>query len=103
LIDLVAEALVVRDGIERENPDLEPVCPRCVESDGLCTAHAKAVLPQLAQPGWVRLIGVTKPKAERRIPDAAAERIRQRKAAKATRRLIMALRGQRTASRRSSE
>lgn len=33
---------------------LPPVCAQCIERDGLCVAHAPAVLPQLKQPGWYR-------------------------------------------------
>lgn len=36
-----------------------PVCSECVEQRGLCGRHQcrQAVLPQLAKPAWVRLIG----------------------------------------------
>lgn len=36
------------------------LCVPCLNHDGLCERHAKEVLPQLAQPGWVRLIGIAR-------------------------------------------
>lgn len=40
-------------------PEIEPVCRACVRADGLCARHESDVLPQIARPGWVRLIGVS--------------------------------------------
>lgn len=37
-------------------PD-EPLCLDCTERQGLCRFHERHVLPQLAQPGWTKMIG----------------------------------------------
>lgn len=64
-------------------------CPDCIEHDGLCKRHEKAILPQLAQPGWYRLVGNTfygKAQAEKEM-DAATRRLIKRKERKRAKRL----------------
>lgn len=34
-------------------------CPDCEAKAGLCNAHKWEILPQLARPAWVRLMGAT--------------------------------------------
>lgn len=35
----------------------EAPCADCIAHGGLCAVHARHVLPQLAQPAWIRMIG----------------------------------------------
>lgn len=79
--------------------DPEPVCDACLSHDGLCLAHAKSVLPQLAQPSWVRLIGAQRQLPKKApAPSTAAERAMRRNA----RRLVRAINGEFTRSRRAT-
>lgn len=68
---------------------LSPVCDDCVAHEGLCKRHEPSVLPQLAQPGWYRLVGHThygKETAEREL-DSATSRLLKRKERKRAKRL----------------
>lgn len=62
-------------------------CPTC-KGGHLCRSCRRAILPQLAQPGWVRLIGkqATLTKAQKLSRDG--QRIADRKARKAARKLL---------------
>ena len=84
-------------------PPNDPLCPQCVSSEGLCAHHAKSVLPQLAQPGWYRLVGVQHYVDKRAsIESAEAKKVRlrrERKRARAAERLMIAISGGFTRSR----
>lgn len=57
------------------------ICPDCVKQDGLCKRHIPSVCPNLAQPGWYRLVGTSfygKAQAERE-KDIATQRLLGRK------------------------
>ena len=88
-------------------PQNEPICPQCVCSEGLCTHHAKSVLPQLAQPGWYRLVGAQHyidKRASVESPEAKKVRLRrERKRARAAERLLIAISGGFTRSRPAAE
>lgn len=78
--------------------DMPPLCDACLAHEGLCIAHAKSVLPQLAQPHWYRLIGTplrhTKP-----LPDESAPVLKAKR--RVAKRLQRAMRGEFTKSVRS--
>lgn len=66
----------------------QDVCPECVEQDGLCRRHEKAILPQLAQPGWYRLVGSAhygKEQVEKAKDPAAIRLIRRKERRRASR------------------
>lgn len=65
-------------------PDAD-VCEACLNADGLCQRHARHVLPQLAQPAWVRLIDKARLELANHIesPSPAALKVMRRKARKA--------------------
>lgn len=60
-------------------------CADCVRELGLCRRHEKSILPQLAQPGWIRLIvsnyGAPTP------PSPEAQKIIDRRARRKARRM----------------
>lgn len=82
-------------GVVISGLDLPPVCDDCLSHDGLCLAHGKSVLPQLAQPRWYRLVGsvLTPDKA---LPDESPSVLRAKR--RVARRLSRAMRGEFTKS-----
>ena len=64
--------------------DVAP-CDECVAQRGLCGRHKRAILPQLAQPHWYRLVG-TDHHDERTEMSREARKVADRKARKAKRR-----------------
>lgn len=84
--------------------DPDAVCPQCVKADGLCGYHGKQVLPQLAQPFWHRLVGATHYDM-RREESAEGRKVRERKERKRARaqdRLLLAIAGVHTRSRKAA-
>lgn len=61
-----------------------------MQSLGLCGRHRKAVLPQLAQPFWYRLVGTHHQKSELEAMSPEARRVYNRKRTKAARRAASA-------------
>lgn len=43
----------------RAHAALVPLCDQCLLERGLCSKHARHVLPQLAQPFWYQLVAFT--------------------------------------------
>lgn len=80
--------------------ELPPVCDACLSHDGLCLAHGKSVLPQLAQPHWYRLVGTTLQQTETPRPDETAPVLKAKR--RVARRLSRAMRGEFTKSRRAA-
>jgi hypothetical protein len=81
-------------------PDLEPLCVDCVKHEGLCRAHERAILPQLAQPSWVRLIGLQAVKKTSAASPAAQRAMRRN--AKRLERMQRAIGGGFTRTRKRS-
>lgn len=74
----------------------EPLCADCLSREGLCLAHAKSVLPQLAQPHWYRLVGsVLAP--DRAVKDEAPAVLKAKR--RTARRLQRAMAGEFTRTR----
>lgn len=62
-------------------------CETCTKLKTLCRSCKRSILPQLAQPGWVRLIGANNGAENKTDESPEARRIRLRKERRAIRRL----------------
>jgi hypothetical protein len=101
-----ADAHLDAHGVVAQSNDLPPVCSRCDESGGLCVACAendRSILPQLAQPTWVRMIAKAKRRALAGTGDVvSALPALNTPGRKAARRLARALAGEFTPVRRTA-
>jgi len=65
-------------------------CERCSQLKTLCRSCKRSILPQLAQPGWIRLIGQNNGGKDKKDESSEGRRVRLRKERKAVRRLLRA-------------